>query len=194
MQLPAISRKITRLSRIYKVLLLIIIGFILVLIAEGSYYLWVTRKVTEESRLIDTGTTYQEGVYLRDRQTKEVVALRGKVVEIDGWFLTIENQGKQISLEIDRGFTFAEINQPSAANWADQKLDLKKGEYQFGEELIKKGVVIRPDCPVIDNLNEIVNIGDFIVVDDFVVISDLNQGDGSEIFKGNDLSVLEFLK
>ncbi len=110
------------------------------LAVEGSYYLWVLREKTEESRYINAAVAYQEGVHLYSKENNELIAIRGWVTKIDDGLLTIENQEQQAAVKIDKEFGFVNV--------AD--------ENQEG--------LISPDFGRVEDLSQLVKIGDFVVI------------------------------
>ena len=195
MPLPAIREKISQLPRSYKLLFLFLAIIILILVVESTYYLWMLRSKTEESRYIDTDVTYQEGVYLYSRgviaeEEGEPMAIRGKVIKVDGWFLTVEGQGQQAIVEIDKDFEYSKITErPKGLSpnlkWAEEML--KEGVHPevIRQEFIERGLVVASERPKISDLSQLIKVGDFVVVSKI-----RTTGNGME--KGSFLSVLEF--
>ncbi|HUV43121.1 MAG TPA: hypothetical protein VMY36_04455 [Patescibacteria group bacterium] len=196
MQLPAIREKILGLPRLLKVLLPILFILILIIVAEGFYYLWTLRKTAEESKYINTEVVYQEGVFLYDKETKEPIAIRGWVTKIDGWFLTIENNRQEVTIEINKDFEYADITrEPKSTSDDKVGLNLSKNEERsitkskeiIDKELREKGIIIDSHRLQVDNLNLLINIGDFVVV------NKINLGE-TGIITGEFLSLLSFLR
>ncbi len=193
MQLPAIREKLTGLPRSLKILLPILSISILVIIIEGTYYFWTTRKKSEESKYINTEVACQEGVYLYDKATNEPIAIRGWVTNVDGWILTLENGDEQMTVEINKDFGYIEINEnprelpPSslAQNvYVEDQAAESSGEV-VEKNLVDRGFLKEAQFLRINDLSELLNIGSFI-------ISDFEISATGKI-KGNNLSVLEYL-
>jgi hypothetical protein len=200
MPLLAIREKISRLSRSYRLLLLVLLIFIFIITAEGFYYLSVLKNKTDELRYINTGVAYQEGVFLHSKENikgeeNEPIAIRGRVAKIDWWFLTIENQGQQVVVEIDKNFEYTNITgEPKRASGdllglsgIDSKEEVFDVRGAIEKRAIEKGLFVRTEHPQINELSQLVNMGDF------VVISRLNSEKG-RIIKGSLLSILGFMK
>jgi hypothetical protein len=203
MQLPAFKEKILQLSRTRKILYITLLIAILLLASEGFYYLWTQKISFSEKEFIDTEDFYEKGVFLYPIGGDDVpIAARGWVGKIEGWYLTLENQGEQFSVEIDDDFKFAKIDKrPTSKSGEKEKVDLSDvnfGEVMENEALeeeilarssyvVPKGVVGESNKLDISDLSHVVKVGDFVVVSEF------EYGVNGEA-KGNFLSILEYLK
>lgn len=199
MPLPAIREKISQLPRLHKFLFLVFLIIVLIVTAEASYYFLIAKKKVYESSLINTETTYQEGPFLYSKtqniegKEREPIALRGRVKKIEGLLLTIEDNGQETLVEMDKGFEFAKVTKPGQGIFTNQMLssleplsdEVKKLKDTLIENSLKEGDLGMPERPEIDNLDNIIDIGDLVAV--YLVYSE-KPGE----IKGRILSVLKF--
>lgn len=190
--------RIFRLSRLRKIFILISLSLLLVILVEGLYYFLVLKEKLDELQYFDQDITYQEGVFLYSKgrsvegEENEPIAIRGRVTKIDGWLLTLENQGKQIEVEIDKDLKYSYISEEPKKTSGDL-LDLNLGDTKekttveineiIRKQLKDRGLLADWQQTKIDDL------GAFIKVGNFVVISDLEVGEG-KVIKGGSLAVL----
>jgi hypothetical protein len=196
MQLPVVREKLSSLPRKHRILLAFIVVLAFVLAVEFSYYYFVVRERLDELKYINADNVYQEGVFLYDKTTKEPIAIRGRVISINGLLLTIENQREKILVEMEEEFEFAKIDsqpklisdspEPSNLNQEEQVFDLEEQKERRG---LEEGFLASSEILKTDSLDQVLR------VDDFVVISKLEPNfDKNEPVKGKFLSVLVFLR
>jgi hypothetical protein len=174
-----IKEKILLLPRSLKILFLILLLISLFLLIEVGYLLWSNWNLEKESRYINPELAYQKGVYLHSKGVTEekdsLLAIRGKVVRIDGLFLTIENRGQRVDVEMYNVIAFTDLRKETKTI---QENEENKGPIEAANERF-----ISPEDVEVDDLSQLIKVGDFVVV------GRLNEVEG--VMRGGWLSVLD---
>jgi len=174
--------------------ILIFASFVLLLIItiEGLYYFLVFRNKAKESKYVNTNIAYQEGVYLFSKENGELISIIGKVTQINGLFLKVENQGEEVLVEMDKNFEYLNISEepkesPKSLGEIEEEIKgSENAEEDLRKRLTEERVILIPEIPNINDLNKLIEIGDFVVV------SRLETGGGT--IKSGLLSVLGFMR
>lgn len=199
MLLPAIRERISRLSRIHKILFSILLISIFIISTEAVYYFWLTKWRVSEWDSVNKEAIYEEGPFLylkTDESREEPVAIWGRVTRIEGLTLTIEKGGQKVTVLMNEEFGFAKVNKPELRVLMPDIFTGLTGmdtpavmeiKMQLREEMVEKGLLVVAEQVNIEDLSKLIAVGDFVKI--------LSVGSGVDTMKrGNVLVLLEYLK